>query len=49
MAAEWGDRQTETRALLEDALEGTEDPEARFHIRQALQILYDKQSSTADA
>lgn len=49
MAGEWGDPQTEPGALLEDALERTEDPEARFYIRQAMQILYDEQSPTADA
>ncbi|MEF8756823.1 MAG: hypothetical protein V5A33_01175 [Halobacteriales archaeon] len=49
MVGERGDSPTEPGALLEAALERTEEPEARFHIRQAMQILYGEQSSTADA
>ena len=49
MVGDRGDPRTETRALLEEALDRTEDPEARFHIRQAMQILHDEQSGTVDA
>ncbi|MFW5903265.1 MAG: hypothetical protein ACOCS7_00850 [Halolamina sp.] len=49
MVGNRGTSRPETRALLEEALERTEDPEARFHIRQAMQILHDEQSSAADA
>lgn len=49
MVGDWGNPRMETRALLKDALERTEDPEARFHIRQAMQILHDEQSETVDA
>ncbi|MFT4890591.1 MAG: hypothetical protein ACI9YT_001508 [Halobacteriales archaeon] len=49
MVGKQGNPQAKTRALLEDALERIEDPEARFHIRQAMQILHDEESSTAAA
>ena len=49
MVGDWGNPRTETKAHLKDALEHADDPEVRFHIRQAMQILHDRQESTADA
>jgi len=49
MVGDWGNQRTETTALLEEALERTDDTEARFHIRQAMQILEDEGAFAADA
>lgn len=49
MVGDWGDPRTETEAHLKEALDRTDDPEVRFHIRQAMQMLQDRTGSTVDA
>ncbi|MFT4956820.1 MAG: hypothetical protein ACI9PP_000232 [Halobacteriales archaeon] len=48
MVGDWEEPRIETRSLLEEAVERTDDAEARYHIRQAMQILYDEQRSKID-
>jgi len=49
MGGRVGDARSETVSHLEEALERSEDTDVRYHIRQAIQILYEETDTTADA